>query len=176
MKITGFPPIVNGNATILILGSMPGKMSLDHQQYYANPQNTFWFIMGHVCDARIELSYSERIIRLKKAGIALWDVLQGCERDSSLDSNIVSETEVCNDFESFLSTYESIGCIFFNGQKAAKVFQKHVWPALSPGIHNRVSLVTLTSTSPANARLSKEQKLAHWHKQLAAFLNTSESI
>lgn len=170
MKIVSFSPIVSENATVLILGSMPGETSLRRQQYYAYPRNAFWYIMGHICGASMELSYEERVRRLQKAGIALWDVVQHCEREGSLDSNIDRATEVPNDFESFLNANPNIRCIFFNGQKAAKAFQRHVWSMLSANIRDRVSLATLPSTSPAHARLSKEEKLAQWRKQVVECL------
>ncbi|MGV2488590.1 UNVERIFIED_CONTAM: DNA-deoxyinosine glycosylase, partial [Bacillus mycoides] len=34
-KISSFPPIINYESKILILGSIPGVKSLEMQQYYA---------------------------------------------------------------------------------------------------------------------------------------------
>jgi hypothetical protein len=36
--LQGFPPIVGGDARVLILGSFPGALSLAAHQYYADPR------------------------------------------------------------------------------------------------------------------------------------------
>jgi hypoxanthine-DNA glycosylase len=170
VKITSFPPIVSENATVLVLGSMPGKTSLQRQQYYAHGRNVFWYIMERICGACERSSYTEKVQQLREAGIALWDVLQHCEREGSLDSKIDRTTEVANDFETLLNAYPRIRCIFFNGQKAATAFQRHVWPGLPADIRERVALATLPSTSPAHAALSKEDKLARWRRHIVVCL------
>ena len=145
---------------------MPGARSLRLQQYYAHSQNSFWIIMESICGANPRTPYSEKAHRLEECGIAIWDVLQYCEREGSLDSNINSETEMPNDFEEFLHLRPNIIHIFFNGQKARNSFNKLVRPKLPQQIGTRISLITLPSTSPANTHLSVEEKQAEWHKQM----------
>jgi hypoxanthine-DNA glycosylase len=86
--INSFAPIEDSTARILILGSIPGKKSLLAGQYYAHRCNSFWPIMGDLIAATPTLPYASRIQILKSNGIALWDVLASCTRDSSLDSDI----------------------------------------------------------------------------------------
>ena len=45
---------------MLILGSMPGAMSLRLQQYYGHPQNAFWRIVGEILGFDATLGYALR--------------------------------------------------------------------------------------------------------------------
>jgi hypoxanthine-DNA glycosylase len=168
MKITSFLPIATEKSTILILGTMPGEKSLREQQYYAHPRNAFWPIMETICGAGMGLTYPERVDRLRESGIAIWDVLQHCEREGSLDADITAE--IPNDFAAFLQAHPAMTHIFFNGSKAEKSFCELVWPKLPASLHDKITLATLPSTSPANTRLSLEQKRAEWHRRIISVL------
>lgn len=89
-----------------------------------------------------------------KNKIALWDVLQYCDRVGSLDSAI--KNEIANDFETFLKQHPNINTILFNGQKAAAFFKKYVH------LKKDYTLITLPSTSPANASKAFQSKLDEW--------------
>ena len=162
MLLTSFPPIISAHATVLVLGSMPGQRSLAQNQYYAHPQNQFWPLMAALCDVDLHLPYAERIAKLNCAGIALWDVLQHCEREGSLDARIVAATEVPNDFQDVLDQHTRLRALCFNGQKAQKAFMRHVKPLLKPATLERLDLLALPSTSPANANLTLSAKLNQW--------------
>lgn len=153
-----FAPVSNADARGLILGSMPGKISLELNQYYALPQNAFWKIMGELVGAYQYLPYEKRLCVLKSSGIALWDVLASCERgESSLDSHIRNES--ANDFASFFARHPRITQVFFNGSKAEQCFKKFVQgtQTLPPLKFHR-----LPSTSPAHAGMRYEDKLQVW--------------
>jgi len=154
MKKYSFSPISHPNASVLILGTMPGVQSLTLQQYYGHPRNAFWKILFRVFETPFSTDYEQRKSVLLENDIALWDVLEACVREGSLDSAI--EQEVANDFDTFLKAHPNIRHIYFNGQKAAKYFKQHV--AVSDSYH----LITLPSTSPANAGMSFEIKLMEW--------------
>jgi double-stranded uracil-DNA glycosylase len=161
--IQSFPPIENPTATILILGSMPGKESLRAGQYYAHPRNAFWPIMGELVGAAPELSYQARIQKLKSAGIALWDVLASCTRHSSMDADIVEDSICPNDFASFFLKHPHITHAFFNGAMAEQCFHKYVQPLLETLLESRpLHYQRLPSTSPANASMRYEEKLTAW--------------
>ncbi len=168
MMLTSFPPVALPDARVLILGSMPGERSLELHQYYGHPQNDFWRVLGEICGARPELPYAERLAKLTAAKIALWDVLQHCEREGSLDSAIVRATKAPNDFAAFLPACPLIRAIFFNGQEAESSFLKLVKPNLAPSLLSGITLARLPSTSPAN-RMARAEKLKAW-RALEAFL------
>jgi len=156
--IKSFPFSADRNARVLILGSMPGVESLKQQQYYAHPRNLFWEIMGELFGASRELPYEKRLAVLRKNGVALWDVAHTCRRKGSLDSNM---TEVkANDFAALFTVAPQIHKVFFNGQTAAALFRKLVLPSLD----RELKLITLPSTSPANAAISAAKKKAAWRK------------
>ncbi|MFZ3017788.1 MAG: DNA-deoxyinosine glycosylase [Gallionella sp.] len=158
-KIRCFPPIEDERARILILGSMPGRESLRANQYYAHPRNAFWPIMGEIAGAMPALPYEQRTLKLRAAGIALWDVLASCTRPGSLDSDIDPDSIHPNDFSAFFRKYPHIERVYFNGTMAEQSFRKHVLPQLA---HLPLQLQRLPSTSPANASLRFEQKLEAW--------------
>ena len=93
-----FAPILGNLPHTLVLGSMPSQISLKKQQYYANPRNSFWWIAGKIWNFSDSLNYSHRVLKVKAAGVAVWDVLSDCDRIGSLDSNIIRDSERVNDF------------------------------------------------------------------------------
>lgn len=115
-RVQSLPPIIDESSEILILGTMPGKESLRSKEYYAAPNNSFWKIMKRLFNSNMEFKdYEEKISCLKKHHIALWDTLQSCERESSLDSNI--KEEEYNDIDGLLSRYPQIKKLYLMERK-----------------------------------------------------------
>ncbi|HEY4215195.1 MAG TPA: DNA-deoxyinosine glycosylase [Steroidobacteraceae bacterium] len=155
----GFPPISTPAAEILVLGSLPGRKSLDRSQYYAHPQNTFWKIMAaHVGAAPDD--YARRVRLLAERKVALWDVLAAATRSGSLDADI-GEDAIPNNFRAFFHGHAEIRLICFNGGTAAKLYRKHVLGTLSEP-QRAIELRILPSTSPAHASITLAQKIALW--------------
>ena len=145
---------------MLVLGSAPSVLSLQKGEYYGNPQNAFWRVMAEVLGRPPGEEYAARHQTLVGARIALWDVLASAERPGSLDASIVGATAVVNDFEAFFAGHPLVRAVFFNGQTARRFWDRRVEgrQALPAGL----ALTTLPSTSPANAALKLEDKIAAW--------------
>ncbi len=155
MQSNGFEPLTSSTSRVLILGTLPSQLSLQQGQYYAQPRNAFWEIMGELFGASRALSYDERTRRLIERGVALWDVCASAHRPGSLDSSI--RRAKANDFGVFFAQHPSITLVCFNGVKAASLFEQKSnasWP--------KIISRTLPSTSPANARMTFPDKLAEW--------------
>jgi G:T/U-mismatch repair DNA glycosylase len=82
-----------------------------------------------------------------------------------MDSDIDEASIVPNDFSSFFSAHRKIQLIGLNGTTAARLYKRHVVPALLED-HAAIPRVLLPSTSPAHARLSVEQKSRIWEETL----------
>ena len=157
--VRSFDPIAGKNAEVLVLGSMPGQASLAAGEYYAHSRNAFWRITAELLQFDAGAPYKARIQALVSARIGVWDVLQSCARQGSLDTMIESDTEIANDFHRFFRTHGKITQVFFNGAKAEASFRRHVLPHIE---HLSLECTRLPSTSPANASVSFARKLEAW--------------
>jgi TDG/mug DNA glycosylase family protein len=156
-----FPPVSRKDADTLILGSLPGRKSLEAQQYYAHPQNAFWKLMAAIFEAQPMADYEARTRLLLRHRIALWDVFAAAERPGSLDSDIVNATAEANDFRDFFRAHPKIRRVFFNGKKSEEIFRRRVLPQIAAEFP-QITYEGLPSTSPAHAGLSFARKLEKW--------------
>jgi double-stranded uracil-DNA glycosylase len=157
----GFPPVIGSNAKVLILGSLPSRQSLRMQEYYANPRNAFWRIMGEIGALDdVANAYGDRCNALINNRIALWDVLASSVRPGSLDSAIDLASAKENDFSGLLAQQQGIMLICFNGMKARQLFDRLVLRSMS--VAAGCELIDLPSSSPAHAAMSFEKKLERW--------------
>lgn len=153
-----FPPIIDQNCRILLLGTMPGERSLQLGQYYGHAGNHFWKLIFGIFDLPASDNYAVRTSFLLENGIALWDVLESCTGVGSLDSQIRNAT--INDFRAFYQAYPKLEHIFFDSRKAEEFYRKKM--GFSPGKTYHL----LPSPSRANAGKTFEQKLEAWKELL----------
>jgi hypoxanthine-DNA glycosylase len=165
-KLQGLPPILSRQTRLLVLGSFPGVASLEAQQYYAHPQNAFWRIWQSIWHDSLrgkplrERTYAQRIQAARAHGLGLWDVYAACTREGSLDSAI--RNAQLNDFASLAKRCPALRVVAHNGGHSAR----HA-PLIRSLLGDSVHVVTLPSTSPANAGWSFARKLDAWQSAWA---------
>ena len=160
--VKSFEAIANPDCTAIILGTMPGVQSLTQKEYYGHPDNVFWDIIVRILtpsfteDEIEQLTYKDKTKILIENKIALWDVLQYCDRKGSLDSAI--KNEIKNNFEDFFINHKKIKTVFFNGQKAEKFFVGCFKDLIE---RHSLTKIILPSTSPSHT-MNTFKKLKDW--------------
>ena len=155
MRKAAFAPVVDAGTRVLILGSLPGDLSLAAARYYANPRNRFWHLVGEII-ARPdlpELDYDARLAAMLAAGIGLWDAAASAERPGSLDSAIRNVQPAA--LLELLHSLPGLQAVAFNGRTSAKIAR----PALAGA---GCQLIDLPSSSPAHAAMPYLQKGQAW--------------
>lgn len=149
-----FPPVVDANTRVLVLGSLPGEIALAKNQYYGHPRNLFWPLMSRVVGIDlVALAYEARLARLLRAGVGLWDTVAAARRDGSLDAAL-RDVEA-NDVPTLIATLPALRAVGLNGGTSRKIGTRLLGDT-------GVALVPLPSSSPAYASRSFEDKLGDW--------------
>jgi hypoxanthine-DNA glycosylase len=156
-----FPPVVRADTRLLLLGSLPGAVSLAKAQYYAHPRNQFWRLVGAVIGRDLAaMAYAARLEALLDAHVGLWDTVAAATREGSLDAAI--RLHAASDLAALGATLPELKAIGFNGGTAARIGRRQL--AAVTGI----ALIDLPSSSPAYT-LPFESKRVAW-RALAAWL------
>jgi double-stranded uracil-DNA glycosylase len=149
-----FPPVADARARLLVLGSLPGEESLARAQYYANPRNQFWRLIGAVIGRDLAaLPYPARLDALVEARVALWDTVGAARRTGSLDGDM--RDVQANRLAALVDTLPELRAVGFNGGKSAALGMKQL------AGRGGLSLLALPSSSPAYT-LSFADKLERW--------------
>lgn len=150
-----FPPVTRPDTRLLVLGSLPGALSLARQRYYAHPQNLFWRLMSEVIGRDlVPLAYEDRLEALLDARIGLWDTVAAATREGSLDAAI--RLHEASDLAALAATLPELRAIGFNGARSAAIGRRQMGGA--PGL----VLIDLPSSSPAYASLPFARKREAW--------------
>ena len=156
-----FPPVADAGTRVLVLGSLPGEESLARRQYYANPRNHFWRLIGAVIGADlVPLGYEARLRALLDAGVGLWDTVGAATRRGSLDGAI--RLGKANDLAALAASLPRLRAVGFNGGKSASLGIDRL------AARTDLALIPLPSSSPAYTR-PFEEKLTAW-MQLGDYL------
>jgi hypoxanthine-DNA glycosylase len=151
-----FPPVVDEETRVLILGSLPGEASLAQQQYYAHKQNRFWHLIGEVIAEDLPaMTYARRLEALLEHRVGLWDVIAQARREGSLDSRI--RDHAANDVVALVTSLPNLAAVAFNGGTAARIGMQALAECGRP-----LDFVKLPSSSPAYAAVPYAGKLRAW--------------
>lgn len=154
----GFPALFNKDSRVLILGSFPSVKSREVSFYYGHPQNRFWKMLALIFDEPIPVTKEEKISFCFRHQIALYDAVESCYVTNSSDASIkgVKPTNLKPILDG-----ACIQKILLNGNTAARYyfqFQK---------TYQSIEVITLPSTSAANARFSLGDLVKEWGKHLS---------
>lgn len=149
--ISCFDAIYTERSRLLILGSAPSVKSLEKGQFYGNEQNRFWKILFALFGRPYDSDYEAKKKLITENDMALWDVIDSCERKGSLDADIrnVSYSDI-----PALVRKTRVENIIVNGGTAEKYFKKANFLFC-----RNVNVYYLPSTSPANAKMKFEELL-----------------
>ena len=150
-----FPPVTRPDSRLLVLGSLPGAVSLARQRYYAHPQNQFWRLIGAVISRDlVPLPYEARLEALLDAGIGLWDTVAKATREGSLDADI--RLHEASDLAALVPKLPELRAVGFNGGTSARIGRRQLADVTA------LALIDLPSSSPAFASMSFERKREAW--------------
>ncbi len=157
--LSGLAAVAGPGTRLLLLGSFPGLVSLQAQQYYGHPRNHFWPILGTLWGLDLlALPYPDRLALLQQHGLGLWDVYASCRRPGSLDSAITQARP--NDLLGLAARLPLLVAIAHNGATSARSMRITAASGLPA--------YRLPSSSPANATWSLARKCAAWGAVFAA--------
>ena len=154
-----FPPVVDENCRMLILGSFPSVRSREDGFFYGHPQNRFWRMLTAVLGEAVPQDIPAKKAMLLRHHIALWDVIASCEISGSSDASVKNAIPVDIAQVMDVAHIERVIC---NGALAGKLYKRYLLP--STGIEATV----LPSTSPANASWSLERLIQAWSAAIRA--------
>ena len=154
---TSFPPVIDADVRLLVLGSLPGERSLAERRYYAHPQNQFWQLISPAAGRDLTmLDYEPRLAALLDAHIGLWDVVASARRQGSTDAAI-QDVEI-HDIAALARTLPDLRAIAFNGATALKHGIRQLGQS-SP----QFAIIALPSSSPLHT-VGATAKLPEWRK------------
>lgn len=158
-----FKAFVPKNATVLIVGSFPGKdithkIVSEDEWFYGTKRNQFWKIISGVYNKDLNTK-AEKQKLFENYGIGIVDIFLRIKRkgDNNTDSNLEIVEFNGKAIKKILEN-ENIQTIFFTSKFVEKSFLK-----LFPGTGNGKCL---PSPSPRFARMSLEDKIENYKNQL----------
>jgi len=150
-----FDPVFDGNSRVLVLGTIASPASRASGFYYGHAYNRFWPLMAELFGEPVPSlkDVDAKKTLLLRNGVALWDVVHACDIKGAADDSI--ENAVAHDMSELFAACPGLR-VYANGQTAAKLYRKLVYPAIG------VPITALPSTSPANAGWNMARLVEAW--------------
>lgn len=160
-QIHPIAPLFDAHSRVLILGSFPSVKSREARFFYGHPQNRFWHVLADIFGEAPPEGIAEKKSLALRYGVALWDVIAQCKIAGSSDASITDV--VPNDLSVILNAAD-ICAIFCNGSTACAYYNKYC------RVQTGRDAILLPSTSPANARWTREKLTEVWGTALLPYL------
>lgn len=146
-----FPPVIDNDCKVLILGSVPSVKSVEANFYYGHPQNRFWKVLSTLLgEDFVSADKDAKRLLLLSHHIALYDSVEECDILGSSDAHVKNVAPA--DIEGMIEGTK-ISKIFCNGNTSLKYFEKY---------HPTLTATLLPSTSPANASWTFDKLVESW--------------
>lgn len=152
-----FPPVVDADCRVLILGSFPSVKSREDGFFYGHPQNRFWKVLASVFGEPVPQDIPAKKALLLRHHIALWDVIASCEITGSSDASVKAAIPV--DIAR-VTQNAAISLVLCNGALAGKLYARHLEKQIG------IPADILPSTSPANAAWTLDRLISAWGSAL----------
>ncbi|MDO5143568.1 MAG: DNA-deoxyinosine glycosylase [bacterium] len=152
-----FPPLVDSESRVLILGSFPSVKSREQQFFYGHPQNRFWRMLAAVCGEDTPATIEEKTALVLSHHFALWDSIGSCTITGSSDASV--RNVVPADIRLVLD-HAPIQRILCNGALSGRMYHRYLEPLTG------MPALVMPSTSPANASWSLQRLIDCWRPAL----------
>lgn len=159
-----FGDFVPKKVRYVMIGSFVTKPSNPYEWFYANGRNQFWPIMEAVYNKTFDTKDEQQQLFIDLE-MALTDIIYSCERknNSNLDINLFNITYNVAGIASTLSQ-NPVKKIYLTSKYVEKMFRKQFKDVILE--NPAVSIITLPSSSPRYAMMTKQAKIASYMELL----------
>ena len=148
-RTEGFEPLMCDIPKIVIMGTLPGRESLEHKEYYYSNSNRIWQVLCLLTGETIPRNYEQKKALLAKYHIVLGDYYKSAIRPGSDDRKI--QDGIPNDMVAFIRENPTIDTFAINGFGKYKKFGKRIRNSLSAGLPGKmIRVLSLPDTSGVN--------------------------
>ncbi len=156
LEVHPFGDFVPKKVRSVMIGSFVTKPSNPYLWFYANGRNQFWPIMESVYNKTFDTKEKQQQL-FTDLEMALTDIIYSCERNnnSNLDINLFNITYNVTGIRSIFAQ-NSIEKVYLTSKYVEKMFRKQFDSLMKE--YPSVSIITLPSSSPRYAMISKQEK------------------